>query len=204
MEGYGERLRRLREAKGYGSVRAFVQAHSHWKVKVSTYAAHEAETRGLTDKMAKKYAQIFRVDWRQIKYSHGAPAAEPHTAKISGRVGAGAEVFPIDADGGDVTDAPPGFPPDGLAVEVHGDSQLPVYGPGDIIFCSSPRSGKAISDLIGLPCVVQVADGPVLLKTVIPGSRKGTWTLLSANAPERLDQKLEWAAFAEWHRRRRR
>jgi hypothetical protein len=76
--------------------------------------------------------------------------------------------------------------------EIEGDSQYPLQ-PGWLIFYGPENQGVA-DKLAGKLCVVQVKDGPVLLKTLKRGSKKGLFRLESWNAPPREDVKLVWAA----------
>jgi hypothetical protein len=49
-------------------------------------------------------------------------------------------------------------------------------------------------ECLGKLCVVQVKDGPTLLKTLKRGSRRGLFRLESWNALPREDVKILWAA----------
>lgn len=64
---------------------------------------------------------------------------------------------------------------------------------GWLIFYGPEHQGVS-EDCLGKLCVVQVKDGPTLLKTLKRGSRKGLFRLESWNAPPREDVRLAWAA----------
>ena len=49
-------------------------------------------------------------------------------------------------------------------------------------------------DCIGKLSVVQVKDGPILLKTLKRARKKGLFRLESWNAPPREDVAVDWAA----------
>lgn len=86
---------------------------------------------------------------------------------------------------------PPGVDAPNVA-EISGDSQYPLQE-GWLIFYGPEHQGVG-EDCMGKLCVVQVKDGPTLLKTLKRGSRKGLFRLESWNAPPREDIKLAWAA----------
>lgn len=113
-------------------------------------------------------------------------------ALLVGKVGAGSEITRFDE--GDVLagiELPPGMEAPNAA-EITGDSQYPLQE-GWLIFYGPEHQGIG-EDCIGKLCVVQVKDGPTLLKTLKRGSRKGLFRLESWNAPPREDVKLLWAA----------
>lgn len=116
---------------------------------------------------------------------------------IVGYVGAGAEIHPVDdhAKGAGIDDAPPFPGQDGpaVAVRVRGDSMLPQIEDGWILYYTRDRDGVP-GNCVGKLCVVQVTDGPMLVKKLEPGKRKGLWRLVSYNASPREDVKLDWAA----------
>jgi hypothetical protein len=64
---------------------------------------------------------------------------------------------------------------------------------GWLVFWRKDHDGVPDS-CIGQLCVVQVKDGPTLLKELHLGSRKGLYTLTSWNGPARTDLKIEWAS----------
>lgn len=114
-------------------------------------------------------------------------------ALLVGKVGAGAEIVRFDHP--DVLAGiplPPGLDAPNVA-EIEGDSQYPFL-PGWLIFYGPENQGVP-EGLVGKMCVVQVKDGPVLLKILKRGSKKGLWRLESSNAPPREDVKLGWAAM---------
>lgn len=202
----GQRLKEARKKAGFRSARAAAEMLG---IPEQTVRSHEGGWRGFDDETAKRYARRYGAKWMWILYGdQGAraqvdPPPRPGEVRLAGYIGAGSEIFPLEGDH-ELIEAPPGITDRGIALIVRGESQLPVYGPGDIVFCEQKREGTALRDLVGLTCAVQVHEGPFLLKTLMPGTKKGVWTLLSHNADPVLDQRIEWAAFAEWHRVARR
>lgn len=103
---------------------------------------------------------------------------------VVGYVGAGSEVFAIDdhmkGDGIDEIEAPAGML-NGIAVIVRGNSMEPKYSDGEVLYIEKTVVG--VEGLIGDPVYVQTADGRSFVKTIHYGSRPGTFTLASYNAP---------------------
>ena len=116
---------------------------------------------------------------------------------LRGHVGAGAEVAVYDEhpEGADAEAVPPFPGQDGpaLALRVRGDSMLPIIEDGSILYYTSTNEGVT-DDCIGKLCVVQVHDGPMLVKKLERGRRKGLYRLVSYNASPREDVRLDWAA----------
>ena len=79
-----------------------------------------------------------------------------------------------------IAERPPGVDAPNVA-EISGDSQYPLQE-GWLIFYGPEHQGVD-EDCLGKLCVVQVKDGPTLLKTLKRGSRKGLFRLESWNAP---------------------
>lgn len=117
------------------------------------------------------------------------------TIPVVGYVGAGAQVFNFD-DRGDLDRVvPPPGAEQTVSVVVQGDSMVPRYWPGQHLFFK-PAQGVG-EDCIGRPCIVQVYDGPTLVKIVQRGAA-GLYRLVSVNRPEVDDVELVWAARVLW------
>ena len=114
-------------------------------------------------------------------------------ALLIGKVGAGAEITRMEHP--DILEGiplPPGMNAPNAAI-IEGDSQYPLKE--DWVIFYGPENEGIPDKCVGELCVVQVKDGPTLLKTLKRGSRKGLWNLESWNAMTREDQKIEWAAL---------
>jgi len=197
METIAQRVRRERERLGWSQQR-LATAIGH-DVKQQSIDLLE---RGLTQK--PKYL-IYLADALGVsaRWLLEGGARREHESKppppvpIVGYVGAGAEIHPVDdhAKGQGMDDAPPFPGQDGpaVAVRVRGDSMLPQIEDGWILYYTRDRDGVP-SACVGKLCVVQVTDGPMLVKKLEPGKRKGLWRLVSYNASPREDVKLDWAA----------
>ncbi len=114
-------------------------------------------------------------------------------------VGAGDEIHIFDGDEPlDYVGAPPGYEK-GAAGIVRGVSGAPFFEDGDVIFWRELEAPP--KDPPRRPVVVKVKDGPVFLKKLLPGSRRGRYHLISINpatAPL-LDQQIESMARIGWH-----
>lgn len=125
-----------------------------------------------------------------------SPDDEPEkTVKLAGYVGAAQAVYQFDDGVADYVEAPPGANDMTEAVEVRGDSMLPLYETGTLLYYSKQLAPET---MIGRRAVVLVADGRVLVKSVRRGSAPGLYTLVSLNAPDIEDVVLEWAAPIDW------
>jgi len=112
---------------------------------------------------------------------------------VMGYVGAGAEVIPVSGnDALHEVDMGYPIPPGLIGVIVRGDSMFPIFEDGDLV----AYRGEELTpeQAIGQEaCVVQLADGRILIKKVRMGSQPGLFTLSSSNAPDIEDVPLEWA-----------
>lgn len=191
----GERLRQLRKNKGYTSIQ---QAADAMGVKKDTLAQHENATqgRGVPRDAAIKYAKFYRVSTDFILTGKGNQTHKTQTPVV-GYIGAGAEVFPVDdhakGEGLDKVDPPSGIEFPCVAARVRGDSMYPMLEDGWLVFWT--RDNESVpEECLNKLCVVQVKDGPMLVKRLRRGSRAGLFNLESHNAPLRTDVALEWAA----------
>lgn len=130
-------------------------------------------------------------------YAKLVVAGEPieRTVKLAGYVGAAQTVYQFDEDGAGYVDAPPGATRETQAVEVRGDSMLPLYRDGAILYYSKQLAPESLT---GELCIVRLEDDRVLVKTLRRGSERGLWTLASMNAPDIEDVGVQWAAPIDW------
>lgn len=124
---------------------------------------------------------------------------------VAGQVGAGAAVPLVDAyakgDGLFRVAAPAQLlrhgPPRGIvAVEVEGDSMVPMYQPGDVLFYTRATHEGIPEEDIGRPCIVEDAEGNAWVKQVKRGDEPGLFHLISLNptSETRHNQRIKWAA----------
>lgn len=189
------RLKKLRKEAGFKHASDFAREYD---IPEPSYRAAENATRPPTLHSAKQYAKLLSKKLRRPidplyligESSQETPGQIPE-AKLVGKVGAGAEIHRLEDQ-----DVLAGIPLDLVAPNcavIEGDSQYPLLA-GWRVFYAAENQGVS-EDCIGKLCVVQVKDGPVLLKTLKRGSRKGLFNLESWNAPTREDERLLWAAM---------
>lgn len=117
---------------------------------------------------------------------------------VVGKVGAGAVVESIDdyplGQGLRQVRCPTGLDPQQtVAVEVEGDSMLPIEE-GWLLFYTRNYDGVPV-ECLGKLCIVQLADeGARYVKRVKLGRKPGVFNLYSTNAREMEDMPLLWAA----------
>jgi repressor LexA len=111
---------------------------------------------------------------------------------IVGRIGAGGSIVFEDLGVADTIKRPPETAGELVGLEVAGESMLPRYDPGDVIFISRERDGVDAAD-IGAYCAVRLRTGETYLKILARGSQNGLYTLRSLNSTDIEDVELEWA-----------
>lgn len=167
-----------------------------------TYLSHENGTRGFGRDKAIEYSQKFKVSLDWLLTGKGSMDDKVKTVPLGGYIGAGAEVYPIDDTGGrglEDVEAPPDASPDCVAYVVRGDSMYPAYMDGDLVYIDLPA---AIETCLNLECVIDHPDGRRLLKVVTRGLKKGSYTLISHNAPPIQEVRLSKAYPVTWVKRR--
>lgn len=179
-------LKKLREAKGW----THQEAADAFGVSRGHFIKLERGERKLTQDYIQRAAIVFGVP--EVDVFSG-----PTMIPVVGYVGAGAEVFCIDdhakGAGLDEVDMPiPGMSPSSVAVRVRGDSMIPAYFDGDLIFYDKNDNGD-LMHLVGKECVVSLTDGRKFIKT-LRRRANGDWYLFSYNAEPIMDIEIEWAA----------
>jgi phage repressor protein C with HTH and peptisase S24 domain len=116
---------------------------------------------------------------------------------VVGYVGAGASVYPVDdeheADGFETIERPPFITGEAIAVEVRGDSLIPVAEDGWKLIYTGEQDVLE-DEVLNKLCVVALTDGRVLVKRIVRGSQPRRYHLLSTNAPMIEDAQVLWAA----------
>lgn len=111
---------------------------------------------------------------------------------IVGKIGAGGSVIFEDMGNSETTRRPPDTIGELIGLEVVGESMLPKFDPGDIVYISRINEGVDVAD-IGANCACRLRTGETYLKQLIKGSKAGLFTLRSYNAADIEDVELEWA-----------
>jgi DNA-binding XRE family transcriptional regulator len=118
---------------------------------------------------------------------------------VIGYVGAGQRVYAYDdlIDAGDTIARPPMTQGDLLAVEVKGDSMLPLAEEGwHIVYTAEATVDEHA--VLNRVCVVQLdEDESMLVKRVMRGTKPYHYHLSSLNAPLIEDVRLRWAAVVK-------
>lgn len=116
---------------------------------------------------------------------------------VVGFVGAGAAVYPVDdlPQGGayDTEERPPFVEGRAVAVEVRGDSLIPVAEDGwRLVYVGEQTIVE--EDVLNRLCVVALTDGRILVKRILRGSEPQRYHLASTNAPMIENAEVLWAA----------
>lgn len=131
-------------------------------------------------------AEALDVPFETISGASGVP--------LAGKIGAGGQIVYYPEDGDTVlVPRPPLAPGPLMAFEVSGDSMLPKYEPGDIIYARRDHDG-VLPEYLGGYCAVRLSDGGTYLKRLTTGTELGRYTLLSLNAADMVNVEVEWAA----------
>lgn len=116
---------------------------------------------------------------------------------IAGYIGAGGQVS-FDEFAEQIRDESmmvpraPGISGPLIALLVRGDSMLPKYRDGDIIYIQRQHDG-VLASYIGEDCAVRLTNGETYVKQLAFGSEPGRFSLLSLNAADMVDVEVEWA-----------
>lgn len=135
---------------------------------------------------------------RELALESGVIEREPvssNQAPLMGRVGAGAQIDDEyeqpPPEGYDMVELPFSYPDPILAFEVEGDSQLPVYEPGEVIVCLREQV-RSTDHFVGEKVIVRISTGQRYLKRLARGSLKGMYNLESWNALTIENVRVEW------------
>lgn len=189
-----KRLEVARIARGFKNPK---EAAKYFGWVYETYIQHEQGLRGIS-RQSKKYADAFRVSeaWLLTGEGDGPDTGVNRMIPVVGYVGAGAEIFSIDdhekGAGMDEVEVPlDGMSPSTVAVIVRGDSMIPAYRPGDLIFYDKTDNGD-LMHLIGKDCVIRLKDGRTFLKEL--QRTNGEYWLHSYNSTPMTKVEIDWAA----------
>lgn len=121
--------------------------------------------------------------------------------RIEGNIGAGGAILFERSTDMETVPRPPGFVGPIIALMVRGDSMLPVYRDGDIVYIRRDHEG-VLPEYLGEECAVHTADGGTYLKVLAQGHAPDRYTLRSFNAADMEGVELIWAAPVLFVRRR--
>lgn len=112
---------------------------------------------------------------------------------IVGKIGAGGSIIFEDIGATDSVARPPETAGALVGLEVEGESMLPKFDPGDVVFISRDHDGVSLAD-VGSYCAVRLSTGQTLLKILARGSKPNLFSLRSLNAADMEDVELDWAS----------
>lgn len=136
-----------------------------------------------------KLADFFGVTLDEI-------AGRPRVPLL-GRIGAGGSILFDEDDNPSTVERPPLGGDELIALEVVGESMLPKYEAGDVIYVRRDHNG-VLPQYLGDYCAVHTADGGTWLKILSPGGKPDTYTLRSLNAADMTDMEVIWATPVLW------
>jgi len=113
---------------------------------------------------------------------------------LMGYIGAGSEIMPefeqVPPEGLDQIHVPFPLPAEMIALEVRGESMLPVYKDGHVLIVYREQK-RPLTAFYGEEAAVRTSDGRRFLKTIMKGAGN-TVTLMSFNAAPIEGVVLEW------------
>lgn len=186
-----DRIKRLRTAKGMTQA----EFADLLNTTQGTVARWEKGSAPKHDALAS----LAGVAGTSVEHFLGKPMRHEDSPDIQvvGYVGAGAAVYAYDdfshGDGLETVDRPEFVKGRAVAVEVKGDSLIPVAEDGWRLIYTGEQS-IIEADVLNRLCVVRLTDGRTLVKRVVRGSKPERYHLLSTNAPMIEDVEIDWAA----------
>lgn len=161
---------------------------------------HIETGRVLTTQYIFKIAEVLNVSASELDPDIPIGVRQPSFIPLVGYVGAGAEIFTIDdhakGAGLEEVEMPPGGASSNtIAVRVRGDSMVPAYEDGDIIYYDDKVEGD-FSSMIGKRCLVKLTDGRMFIKKLMRSN--GSYWLYSHNAEPIVNPQIQWVAKVLW------
>ena len=144
----------------------------------------ERGSRDLTGAWIEKISKVLHVQPGEIVGEEGVP--------VVGKIGAGGSIIYEDVGNSEFVSRPPDTRGELVGLEVEGDSMMPKFDPGDVIYISREYDGVA-PELVGSYCAVRLTTGETYLKILARGQSFGRWTLRSLNAADMENKELIWA-----------
>jgi SOS-response transcriptional repressor LexA len=180
MSEVSERIAFLGKRMGWTTLSQAAEAYGIKYESFKKIASHNAsDPRGLTVDNALKIARFHKISPGWLMFNEGRPGGIKGIP-LEGKIGAGQEMMIFENPG---NEEPIPFEIVGVeatALEVDGDSMLPLARDGDIVFVGPSR--KDIRTLVGQECAVLLEDGRRFFKVIENGSEKGRFDLRSYNA----------------------
>lgn len=185
LPAMGNKLKSLREERSW----THEKAAEEMGVSRSQFIKLERGERRLTVDYINQAAKAFGVRPSDI-----IEDMEDNVVPLMGYIGAGSEILPefeqVPPEGLDQIHVPFPLPDEMIALEVRGDSMLPVYKEGHVLIIYAEQK-RPLSAFYGEDAAVRTSDGRRYLKTIMKGNG-GTVTLMSFNAAPIEGVSLEW------------
>jgi SOS-response transcriptional repressor LexA len=112
---------------------------------------------------------------------------------LVGAIGAGGSIIYEETNDADTVPRPPVGTGPMVALRVQGESMLPKYESGDIIYIQRDPLIGVMPEYVGKYCAVRLTDGATFLKILAHGTEPGRYTLRSLNAADMENVEVEWA-----------
>lgn len=112
---------------------------------------------------------------------------------VLGKIGAGGSILFEETDEPEMVDRPPGATGRLMALRVVGDSMMPVYRDGDVVYVHRDHEG-VLPVYLGEECAVHTVEGGTFLKILAPGTQVNRYTLRSFNAADMENVEVIWAS----------
>lgn len=126
--------------------------------------------------------------------------ADVYRCPVVGLIGAGAMIHGHDEEAElEFIEVPPGAKDVAAAAIVKGNSQLPVFRDGDVVFFGEPVPDA--SKMLGVECMCTLDCGKQYVKTLLPGTKSDRFTLASHNELPLIDAVLTAVSPVLWVRR---
>jgi transcriptional regulator with XRE-family HTH domain len=191
MATWHERLKEAWEETGWSKAEFARRADVSYDNVVKYLAGRVDKPRG--DILVRLSDALGKDDlWLEKGIDIEAPTRK---VRLAGYIGAGQAVYPVDDGADDEVDAPADSPASTVAAQIRGDSMLPTFHEGWLIYWSRH---KPPMEMVNQLAVVQLSDGRIMVKTIRLGSQPGLFRLTSFNAADIADVPLDWAAPIDW------
>ncbi|NTE87237.1 XRE family transcriptional regulator [Agrobacterium rubi] len=179
----GNKLKSLREERGW----THEKAAEEMGVSRSQFIKLERGERRMTIDYINRAAKAFG-----LRPSDIVDDMNDNTVPLVGYIGAGSEIMPefeqIPPEGLEQISVPFPLPDEMIALEVRGESMLPVYKDGHVLIVYAEQK-RPLQAFYGEEAAVRTSDGRRFLKTIMKGS---PITLMSFNAAPIENISLEW------------
>ena len=182
----GERLKAAIKLAGYKKLAPFAEVAGVDPGTLRQQIARDSIPKDAADLYVRKLRRVgVTLEWLMFNRGAGPDGVRPVLPDIAPDDGHRATV-PIRHE-------------KGSAVVVRGESMMPIFQPGDVLFFRL-REDPPKKDLPLRAVIVQIADGPLYLKKLLPGTKRGLFHLISVNpnTPVILDADVESIARVGW------